>query len=121
MQCYVPVAVLSLPMCKVTDGFSQDGASLRFSTKPTKKNKSKNDLLTFPKWIICTGVPMTSPLDCFNPSYLRVWVLCRILTCCAFVKMCVYECVFACICQCAHMYGGSGPVLCPSCKMQIYE
>lgn len=71
MQCYVPVAVLSPPMCKVTDGYSQHGDSLCFSMKQKEKKKQqkkiKNDLLTFPKWIICTCVLMTSPLDFSTP------------------------------------------------------
>lgn len=70
MQCYVPVAVLSPPMCKVTDGYSQHGDSLCFSQnekQQKKKKKIKSDLLTFPIWIICTGVPMTSPLDFSTP------------------------------------------------------
>lgn len=80
------------PMCKVTDGYSQHGDFLCFSTKQTKKlkkKKIKNDLLTFPKWIICTDVPMTS-LDFFQ--HLKVWVLCRSLTC-VYLCVCVRVCV----------------------------
>lgn len=63
MQCYVPMAVIFPPMCKVTDGFSQHGLSVLFYKK-TQKNRT--DLLTFPKYIICTGVLMTS-LDFSSP------------------------------------------------------
>lgn len=36
-------------------------------TAKKKKKKIENDLLTFPKWIICTGVLMARPLDFSTP------------------------------------------------------
>lgn len=44
-------------MFKVTDGYFQRRTSVLFY----KSEKIKNDLLTFPKWIICTDVSTASP------------------------------------------------------------
>lgn len=61
-------------MCKVTDGYAARGSPC-FSTtqngkkRQQKKQSIKNDLLTFPEWIICTGVLMTS-LDFFSAPLL---------------------------------------------------
>lgn len=66
MQCYVLVAVLSLPCVTslmATLSMETLCAFLR-NKKQQKKKKIKNDLLTFPKWII---VLMTPPLDYSTP------------------------------------------------------
>lgn len=109
MQCYVPVAVLSPPMCKVTDGYSQHGDSPCFSTKQKKQQKkNKNDSLTFPKWIICILMCTDDISSGFlNPSCLRVRVRCRTFNMYVSVclcPMCAYECVFTpmqtSVCRC---------------------
>lgn len=45
-------------MCKVTDSYSR--RKKKNKEKKQKKKKIENYLLTFPKWIICTCVLMTS-------------------------------------------------------------
>lgn len=60
MQCYVPVAVLSPPHCvrSLMATLSTETLCAFLRNKQKEKNL-KNDLLTFPKWIICTGVQIS--------------------------------------------------------------